>query len=230
MTKENQKTIITLLIILLLFIFSIIFTPKFVKSLYAEETSQSITYILEPNETTHEVVQSEVYILNENYERHETIEITLQYAPPVNINLIGLRFLKTIDNLIYTHPIPIQYGDANLDQIVNETDLQIIIDNLTYLQGDANKDGIVNFKDYQILEKNYKLSNKTWSDGDFNFDGIVDSLDYQKLNENYGKTKNNTLDPSDKHWIKGDFNFDNTIDENDVNLYFSGNSTLPYIY
>jgi hypothetical protein len=55
--------------------------------------------------------------------------------------------------------------------------------------GDANLDGVVNFSDLVILSQNYnKTTPATWSDGDFNADGLVDFKDLTTLAQNYAAT------------------------------------------
>jgi hypothetical protein len=50
-------------------------------------------------------------------------------------------------------------GDANLDGVVDESDLRLLNNNLNtgtkWSQGDFNLDGIVNFGDFQILERSF---------------------------------------------------------------------------
>jgi hypothetical protein len=50
--------------------------------------------------------------------------------------------------------------------------------------GDANLDGLVDEADIQILEANYGLSNTWWEQGDFNDDGIVNWSDLNLLRTN----------------------------------------------
>ncbi|MFT3787364.1 MAG: alginate lyase family protein [Tepidisphaeraceae bacterium] len=54
------------------------------------------------------------------------------------------------------------------------------------LPGDANLDGMVNFTDLLTLASNYGLSVRTWSQGDFTGDGTVNFNDLLVLAQSYG--------------------------------------------
>jgi plastocyanin len=53
--------------------------------------------------------------------------------------------------------------------------------------GDANLDGIVNLSDFNALAANFGQSNRTWEQGDFNEDGSVNLTDFNLLAANFGK-------------------------------------------
>jgi hypothetical protein len=53
------------------------------------------------------------------------------------------------------------------------------------LYGDANLDGLVDFSDLARVAQNYNSSGKLWAQGDFNFDGLVDFNDLARLAQNY---------------------------------------------
>ena len=56
------------------------------------------------------------------------------------------------------------------------------------LYGDANLDGVVNFSDLLIVAQNYGRTNAYWYQGDFNYDGKVDFADLLKVGQNFGRT------------------------------------------
>ena len=56
------------------------------------------------------------------------------------------------------------------------------------LYGDANLDGVVNFSDLNKVLTNYNLTNMTWSQGDCNYDGVVNFADLNKVLTNYNLT------------------------------------------
>ncbi|MFT3789008.1 MAG: hypothetical protein QM770_23015 [Tepidisphaeraceae bacterium] len=51
--------------------------------------------------------------------------------------------------------------------------------------GDANLDGVVNFSDLLIVASNYTQSGKTWTTGDFDFNGTTNFTDLLLLAANY---------------------------------------------
>ena len=53
--------------------------------------------------------------------------------------------------------------------------------------GDANLDGVVNLNDFNVLAANFGQSNRTWEQGDFNEDGTVNLSDFNLLAANFGK-------------------------------------------
>ena len=53
--------------------------------------------------------------------------------------------------------------------------------------GDANLDGVVNFTDLVRLAQHYGSTGNSWAQGDFTYDGSVDFSDLVKLAQNYGQ-------------------------------------------
>jgi hypothetical protein len=53
------------------------------------------------------------------------------------------------------------------------------------LAGDANLDRLVNFSDLVRLAQHYNAAG-VWSDGDFNYDGTINFSDLVSLAQNYG--------------------------------------------
>jgi hypothetical protein len=53
--------------------------------------------------------------------------------------------------------------------------------------GDANLDGVVNFTDLVRLAQHYGSTGSSWAQGDFTYDGNVDFADLVKLAQNYGQ-------------------------------------------
>ena len=56
------------------------------------------------------------------------------------------------------------------------------------IDGDANLDGVVDFTDLGILTDNYRLTGATWLEGDFNFDGLVGVADLGAMADNFSFT------------------------------------------
>ena len=56
------------------------------------------------------------------------------------------------------------------------------------IYGDANLDGVVNFSDLSKVLTNYNQTGMSWSQGDFNYDGIVNFEDLNKILTNYNLT------------------------------------------
>ena len=61
--------------------------------------------------------------------------------------------------------------------------------------GDANLDGVVNFSDVLILIQHYGRSNQNWDQGDFNYDSTVNFTDVLSLIQNYGSGLASTAQP-----------------------------------
>jgi hypothetical protein len=55
-----------------------------------------------------------------------------------------------------------------------------------FINGDANLDDIVNSDDFNILATNFGLTVNGWSFGNFSLNGIVDSDDFNILASNFG--------------------------------------------
>ena len=53
--------------------------------------------------------------------------------------------------------------------------------------GDANLDGLVNLSDFNVLAANFGQTNRTWEQGDFNEDGTVNLNDFNLLAANFGR-------------------------------------------
>jgi len=56
------------------------------------------------------------------------------------------------------------------------------------LYGDANLDGVVDASDLNTVLANYDLGGVSWSQGDFNYDGVVNFADLNKVLTNYHRT------------------------------------------
>ena len=54
-----------------------------------------------------------------------------------------------------------------------------------YLLGDANLNGIVNSSDLNLLALNWRANERLWSAGDFNADGVVNSVDLNSIALNW---------------------------------------------
>jgi hypothetical protein len=66
--------------------------------------------------------------------------------------------------------------------------------------GDANLDGVVDVSDLSILAANYGIeSDATWDLGDFNGDGAVNVSDLSLLAANYGTGSSNMLNWADAY-------------------------------
>lgn len=77
--------------------------------------------------------------------------------------------------------------DLVKDDELNESDVQFLIENTLQTQfGDTNLDGIVNFTDFVQLSSNFGLENSSWSQGDFDGDGQTGFEDFLLLSNNYG--------------------------------------------
>ena len=77
----------------------------------------------------------------------------------------------------------------NLDPLnsryVDADDRRILVEDILGTQfGDANLDGTVDQSDFVILGNSLFTENTTWSTGDFNGDGLTDVRDFNLLNDN----------------------------------------------
>jgi len=83
-----------------------------------------------------------------------------------------------------------RYGDfhqyTGLGFVDNTITHQVTI--MPAIYGDANLDGVVNFSDLSKVLTNYNQTGMSWSQGDFNYDGIVNFEDLNKILTNYNLT------------------------------------------
>jgi parallel beta-helix repeat protein len=83
------------------------------------------------------------------------------------------------------------YADGNIDAGTPAGANQIFIKNT--LAGDANLDGVVNFSDLLSVSQNFNHTLDThgnpmdWADGDFNYDGKVNFADLLLISQNFNK-------------------------------------------
>lgn len=78
--------------------------------------------------------------------------------------------------------------DLNDDSQVNKDDLDELVNNILNTNyGDADLDRIVNLSDLAKLATSFGLSGKTWAEGDFTGDGTVDLSDLAVLATHFGK-------------------------------------------
>jgi fibronectin-binding autotransporter adhesin len=76
-----------------------------------------------------------------------------------------------------------------------DVDRTSVIVDFTYA-GDANLDGVVDVTDLGTLATNWQTSNAAWTSGDFNYDGLVDVTDLGALATNWQAGVGNPLAPS----------------------------------
>jgi hypothetical protein len=112
-------------------------------------------------------------------------------------------------------------GDANLDLVVNQLDLDIFIPNLflgltnaLFTDGDFNGSGTVNYQDIFLigLHSGVDLQNLSVL-GDLNGDWIVDALDSDILVDN--------LDVQNPTQAQGDLDQNGVIDIADLDIVFA---------
>jgi hypothetical protein len=94
-----------------------------------------------------------------------------------------------ISSAALTNPSGLLYGvgyaDGKDHVVASLTSGQIEV---TYtLLGDANLDDLVNAADFNILAANFNQSITGWDQGDFNYDGIVNSADFNALAANFNQ-------------------------------------------
>jgi autotransporter-associated beta strand protein len=73
-----------------------------------------------------------------------------------------------------------------LGWVDNATTHQVTV--MPALYGDANLDGVVDFSDLNKVLTNYNMTGMSWSQGDFNYDGVVNFADLNKVLTNYNLT------------------------------------------
>jgi len=73
------------------------------------------------------------------------------------------------------------YLDFDLDGQVTGFDVDILLLIMNSKRGDANLDGLVDASDLNVLGLNWLTSGNGWADGDFNGDGLVDSSDLNDI-------------------------------------------------
>jgi hypothetical protein len=71
---------------------------------------------------------------------------------------------------------------------------QAVIPAITYTFGDANMDGVVDNTDLSILRDHYYQTGANWGDGDFNGDGTVDGADLNTVLSNYGARSGSSIE------------------------------------
>ncbi len=94
---------------------------------------------------------------------------------------------------------------VGLGWVDNTTTHQVTV--MPALYGDANLDGVVNFSDLNKVLTNYNSTGMTWSQGDFNYDGVVNFTDLNKILTNYnlsGPLNINNLPPSAYQSLESD--------------------------
>ena len=112
-------------------------------------------------------------------------------------------------------------GDANLDLVVNQLDLDIFIPNLfqgltnaLFTDGDFNGSGTVNFQDIFLIGAHSGMDlQNLWVLGDLNGDWIVDELDSDILVDN--------LEVQNPTQAQGDLDEDGDIDLADLDMVFA---------
>ena len=71
------------------------------------------------------------------------------------------------------------FFDLNGDGSVTMADVDTLVHSILHRDyGDANLDGIVDIQDLTIVANNWQQSLNSWADGDMNGDGIVDIQDF----------------------------------------------------
>jgi hypothetical protein len=81
--------------------------------------------------------------------------------------------------------------DLTADGVVDQSDLDQFLNEVTRFNGDANFDGEVTFDDFLPLSANYGQDDNTWSEGDFVPNGTVDFEDFLVLAANVGRSSLN---------------------------------------
>ena len=77
------------------------------------------------------------------------------------------------------------YADGGYDNNGVAAGTQVVVE--FALAGDANLDGLVNFSDLLLVAQDYGRTGQDWADGDFNYDGLVNFSDLLLVAQNYGK-------------------------------------------
>ena len=113
-------------------------------------------------------------------------ELLLDYSSGSDPAASVLADLRS--GLIYDSAITIHsgVGAMTLGWLDNTTTDQITI--MPTLVGDANLDGVVTNADLNIVQQNLNHIGMTWSQGDFNYDGMVNYADLAGLYANLNQT------------------------------------------
>ncbi len=87
----------------------------------------------------------------------------------------------------YTYTYTYSYWDYHTGETITVTET-VTVEAVTVeiaMYGDANLDGVVDISDLSILGGNWRESGLEWADGDFNYDGNVDISDLSMLGGNW---------------------------------------------
>ncbi|QDU35141.1 hypothetical protein KS4_32210 [Poriferisphaera corsica] len=78
-------------------------------------------------------------------------------------------------------------ADMNGDMNINQLDVDDLVQNILGTEyGDANLDGVIDALDLNVIAVNFNGTNIGWDKGDFNGDGLVDALDLNTVAVNFG--------------------------------------------
>lgn len=99
--------------------------------------------------------------------------------------MFDLRFDTTQPAGAYSTAITLTLSDEDLPGEATGVTLTINLQGIVAIEGDANLDGVVDATDLDILVANYGQSG-TWAEADFNVDGMVDYLDLSLMGDAFG--------------------------------------------
>lgn len=75
--------------------------------------------------------------------------------------------------------------DFNLDSLLNQSDVDMLVGLFRVEYGDTNLDGIVDHDDFFALARNFGKTDGGWADGDTNGDGVIQFKDFVILTNNF---------------------------------------------
>ena len=107
--------------------------------------------------------------------------------------------------------------DLTADGPVGQEDFDDLVLNVLGTDyGDANLDGVVDGSDYTAWADHYGQSGG-WADGDFSGDGAIDGADYTVWADHYGDSGVPAW--ADGGWSVGNFNDDGVVEGGDYTLW-----------
>ena len=100
---------------------------------------------------------------------------------------------------VWTETLSTVFPPGTLNISATADEVELLVDRRGFINGDANLDDVVNLTDFNILAANFGMSVNGWAFADFTLDGIVNLADFNLLAGNFGQTSGGVA-PAPEDW------------------------------